>query len=253
MDSWNDPVIQRAAELCYLIDDHRFTPLFGLHACINGNDDFLIRESSIKIVECIIASKQDQGQPSMTFEERCFQIQKRAKRLPNMRKANSIDQISLEHFRSKKLTDVIFLANGGKPVNNTRHNANGLYKSIQRYIERRAKVATTAVIDDDTSLLWLPPTNASPASSNARSSMSSMTAPSFEYVSPSNLTAPFERKLHCCLGTVWLGTLSDISTFLILHRGIPNRKSNCHLLRWHNSNGFSKHECIQTSERQSKD
>ena len=39
MDSWNDPVIQRATELCYLIDDHRFMPLFGLHACINGNDD----------------------------------------------------------------------------------------------------------------------------------------------------------------------------------------------------------------------
>ena len=32
MDSWNDPVIQeRAAELCHLIDDHQFTPLFGLH------------------------------------------------------------------------------------------------------------------------------------------------------------------------------------------------------------------------------
>jgi hypothetical protein len=120
-----------------------------------------------------------------------------------MGKANSIGQISLEHFRSKKLPDIIFLANGGKPVNNTGHNTNGLYKSSQHYIERReAEAVTTAVIDDDTSLLWLPPTNASPASSNARSSMSSLTAPSFEYASPSNLMAPFERKLHCCLGTV---------------------------------------------------
>jgi hypothetical protein len=192
MNSWNDPVMQRAAELCCLIGDHRFTSLFGLHACSNGNEDFLTRESSICIVECIIASKQEQGPPPyMTLEECCFQIHKRAKRLPNMAKAKSIGQISLQHFRSKKQSDVMFLANGGKLLNSTGHNVDKHYKAIHRYIQKKeAEAAKTVVIDDDTGLLWLPPTTASPASSNARSSMSSLTTPFFESASPLNLTAP---------------------------------------------------------------
>ena len=198
MDSWNDPVIQRAAELCYLINDHQFTPFLGLHACINGNDDFLIRESSIKIVECITVK--------FKREQRDYRIWVRQ---------NQLARYLWSTFEARSYQMWRFLLNGGKPVSNTWHNANGLYKFIQRYIEKKeAEAATIAVIDDDTSLLWLPPTNASPASSTAHSSMSSLTAPSFEYGSPSNLTASFEHKLHCCLGTVWLGTLSNIEAEL---------------------------------------
>ena len=198
MAPWNDPFVLSAAELCWVIRDHRFTPLLALYAASNGQKDVATTESAIKAVEAILLQRKERlAKPDMsekTLLECCYIIHKHAKRLPNMKKLATLSAAKFEDFRTTKQPDVMLIA--GCRIDDTR-SAGQLYASIRRHIKKRqddndknnnrqddtaTEVVPPPVLrvitvdsDDDDDLLGVMVGSSGTPLSNARSSISSST------------------------------------------------------------------------------